>query len=181
MEIFIIKMLPVEQENDGHIHYTYSKNIFGNLLLASTEKGICYAAFDDDQSTAFLEMKHIFPKAVFLNQSNRIIENAQAVIADLPRNDNVVILHIKGTDFQIAVWEELLKIPFGKTTTYGEIAQRIHNPKASRAVGSAVGANPVSFIVPCHRVVQSTGKIGGYHWGVQRKKNILDWEKNYGK
>ena len=207
MEIFINRILPAEILL---IHYIYSKNIFGNFLLAATDKGICYAAFDDDQHTAFAELKNIFPNAVFLNQSNHFIENAQSVIAGLTRysqmqsviagltrnpqkertyqeiagqarNDGAFFLHIKGTDFQMEVWEELLKIPFGETTTYGAIAQKIHKPKASRAVGSAIGANPVSFFVPCHRVLQSTGKIGGYHWGVQRKKAILDWEKNYGK
>jgi len=179
MEVIIVKMSPAEQKNGGRnllIHYIYSKNIFGYLLLAATEKGICYAAFDNDQHTAFAELKDIFPKAAFLNQNHRLIENVLPAFEK--KQVQPIILHLKGTDFQIEVWEELLKIPFGETSTYGEIAQKLHKPKASRAVGSAVGANPVSFIVPCHRVIQSTGKIGGYHWGVQRKKDILDWEKD---
>ncbi|MDR0873910.1 MAG: methylated-DNA--[protein]-cysteine S-methyltransferase [Prevotellaceae bacterium] len=173
METIIIKMTLAESENLS-IHYMYNQSKFGNLLLAATEKGVCYAAFDSDQQTALAELKAIFPKAIFLNQSNDLIKNALLVFEK--KQAQPILLHIKGTVFQMEVWEELLKIPFGETTTYGEIARRLHNPKASRAVGSAVGANPVSFIIPCHRVLQSTGKIGGYHWGVERKIAILEWE-----
>ena len=179
METFIIKMLPAEYEHTLPIHYIYGKHIFGNLFLAATAKGICYAAFDDDRHTALSELQQIFPKATFLNQSDKLIDNALLFFNN--KQARPIFLHVKGTDFQVAVWEELLKIPFGETTTYGEIARRLHKPEASRATGSAVGANPVSFIIPCHRVVQSTGKTGGYHWGVARKKAILDWEQDYGK
>jgi AraC family transcriptional regulator of adaptative response/methylated-DNA-[protein]-cysteine methyltransferase len=83
---------------------------------------------------------------------------------------------LKGTDFQIKVWETLIKIPSGRLSTYGKIANQIENPKASRAVGSAIGDNPVAYLIPCHRVIQSTGTIGQYHWGSSRKAAIIGWE-----
>ena len=85
-------------------------------------------------------------------------------------------LHLKGTDFQLKVWETLLKIPMGKLTTYGTIATKIENPNASRAMGAAIGSNPVAFLIPCHRVIQSTGAFGGYMWGNTRKTAIIGWE-----
>ncbi len=85
-------------------------------------------------------------------------------------------MHLKGTDFQLKVWEALLKIPMGKLSTYGSIAKEIDNPKASRAVGTAIGDNPVAFLIPCHRVIQASGNIGGYMWGTTRKKAIIGWE-----
>ena len=85
-------------------------------------------------------------------------------------------LHLKGTDFQLKVWETLLKIPMGELSTYGDIAKKIQNPNASRAVGTAIGSNPVAFLIPCHRVIQSSGNFGGYMWGNTRKTAIIGWE-----
>jgi AraC family transcriptional regulator of adaptative response/methylated-DNA-[protein]-cysteine methyltransferase len=89
---------------------------------------------------------------------------------------NKIKLHLKGTAFQLKVWETLLKIPMGQLTTYGGIAKSIQQPNASRAVGTAVGDNPVAFLIPCHRVIQSSGIIGQYHWGSIRKKAMIGWE-----
>jgi AraC family transcriptional regulator, regulatory protein of adaptative response / methylated-DNA-[protein]-cysteine methyltransferase len=86
-------------------------------------------------------------------------------------------LHLKGTDFQLKVWESLLKIPLGKLSTYKDIAKQIGCPKASRAVGTAIGCNPVAYLIPCHRVIQSTGLFDGYHWGTIRKTAIIGWEQ----
>lgn len=85
-------------------------------------------------------------------------------------------LHVKATPFQLKVWEALLKIPCGQVSTYGQIADSIQHPKASRAVGTAVGDNPVAYLIPCHRVIRSTGILGGYHWGKERKTAMLGWE-----
>jgi AraC family transcriptional regulator of adaptative response/methylated-DNA-[protein]-cysteine methyltransferase len=87
-----------------------------------------------------------------------------------------VKLHLKGTDFQLKVWETLLKIPMGELATYGKIAEKIHKPRASRAVGTAIGNNPVAFLIPCHRIIQSSGHFGGYMWGNTRKTAIIGWE-----
>ena len=89
---------------------------------------------------------------------------------------NQIKLHLKGTDFQLKVWETVLKIPMGQLSTYGNIAQKLERPSASRAVGTAIGSNPVAFLIPCHRVIQSTGNLGGYMWGNNRKTSIIGWE-----
>ncbi|MNT75939.1 Methylated-DNA--protein-cysteine methyltransferase [compost metagenome] len=89
---------------------------------------------------------------------------------------NQVKLHLKGTEFQLKVWEALLKIPMGKLATYGNLAKQLQNPNASRAVGTAIGDNPVAFLIPCHRVIQSSGALGGYHWGLNRKTAMIGWE-----
>ena len=86
-------------------------------------------------------------------------------------------LHPKGTEFQLSVWKELLNIPLGGITSYGKIAQKLQKPNACRAVGSAVGDNPVSVLIPCHRVLRTDGGLGGYHWGLERKVKLLEWEK----
>ena len=90
-----------------------------------------------------------------------------------------IVLHLHGTDFQIQVWKALLEIPFGKTSTYSDIAIAIKNPQALRAVGTAIGRNPVAVIIPCHRVLRSDGGIGGYYWGIEKKKMLLEWEQSY--
>ena len=89
-----------------------------------------------------------------------------------------IVLHLYGTDFQIEVWKALLEIPFGKTSTYSDIAKAINNPRALRAVGTAIGRNPVAILVPCHRVLRSDGGIGGYYWGIEKKKILLEWESD---
>jgi AraC family transcriptional regulator of adaptative response/methylated-DNA-[protein]-cysteine methyltransferase len=91
---------------------------------------------------------------------------------------NTIKLHLKGTDFQLKVWESLLTIPMGKLSTYGNLADKIGHSKASRAVGTAIGSNPVAFLIPCHRVIQSSGNIGGYRWGSERKQLIVGWESS---
>ena len=89
---------------------------------------------------------------------------------------NQIKLHLIGTDFQLKVWQTLLKIPLGQLTTCGAIANKIENPNASRAIGTAIGSNPIAFLIPCHRVIQSTGIFGGYMWGNTRKTAIIGWE-----
>ena len=91
-------------------------------------------------------------------------------------SSNEIVLHLYGTDFQIKVWRALLEIPFGNTSTYSDIAKAINNPRALRAVGTAIGRNPVAILVPCHRVLRSDGGIGGYYWGIEKKKILLEWE-----
>lgn len=178
--IHIHEMTPQESEKGGanlRIHYHFYESPFGKTLIASTPKGICYLAFGDDEAAVLGELQQLFPKASYQCQKDELQQNALRHFTEkgwsqLPP----VPLHIKGTPFQLKIWEELLQIPFGKLSTYQELANRIDNPKASRAVGSAVGANPVSFLVPCHRVVRTSGALGGYHWGLPRKAAMLEWE-----
>ncbi|WP_268846143.1 bifunctional helix-turn-helix domain-containing protein/methylated-DNA--[protein]-cysteine S-methyltransferase [Flavobacterium aestivum] len=172
-------MTPAEYKNGGQyltINYSYAESPFGNIIVASTAKGICYMAFVDDESTAFSTMQNHFPNATFRQLLDSIQQNALYIFThDWTKLDQIK-LHLKGTDFQLKVWETLLKIPMGQLTTYGAIANKIENPNASRAVGTAIGSNPVAFLIPCHRVIQSTGMFGGYMWGTTRKTAIIGWE-----
>lgn len=172
-------MTPGEYKNGGEnlkINYSYSDTIFGKILVASTEKGICYIAFADDEAQTFQEFIRAYPKASLSNNSDSIQTNALGIFSNDWSQLNEIKLHLKGTDFQVKVWEALLKVPQGKLITYGKMAEKIGNPNASRAVGSAVGDNPVAFLIPCHRVIQSGGNFGQYHWGSTRKTAMIGWE-----
>ncbi|PKV50020.1 AraC family transcriptional regulator of adaptative response/methylated-DNA-[protein]-cysteine methyltransferase [Aquimarina sp. MAR_2010_214] len=171
-------MTPGEYKNGGqnlNISYSYAESPFGKILVASTSKGICHMAFADDEY-AFTTLQKRFPKAKFTQIVDRSQQNALFIFTKDWKKLNQIKLHLKGTDFQLKVWETLLKIPKGGLTTYGTIANHIHKPKASRAVGTAIGSNPVAFLIPCHRVIQSTGDLGQYHWGSTRKTAIIGWE-----
>lgn len=158
------------------INYSFAESLFGKILVASTHIGVCYLVFYNDKQMAFSELEKRFPKAVFIQQMDKIQENALQIFTQDWGNIQRIKLHLKGTDFQFKVWETLLKIPMGGLTTYGNIAANINQPKAARAVGTAIGSNPVAYIIPCHRVVQSSGVFGGYMWGTTRKAAIIGWE-----
>lgn len=172
-------MTPGEFKNGGEhlsIHYSYAESPFGNIIVASTQKGICYMSFENDPEKAFSDLQLQFPRASFLQMTDLVQQNALQIFTKDWRELKQVKLHLKGTDFQLKVWETLLKIPMGQLSTYGSIAEAIRNPKASRAVGTAIGSNPVAFLIPCHRVIQGSGALGGYMWGHTRKKAIIGWE-----
>ena len=172
-------MTPGEFKNGGEnlsINYSYAESPFGNIIVASTPKGICYMAFAENEETATAYLKAHFPNADFKQKLNLIQQNALYIFTHDWDKLNQIKLHLKGTDFQLKVWETLLKIPMGNLSTYGQIAGEIQNPKASRAVGTAIGSNPVAFLIPCHRVIQSSGHFGGYMWGTTRKTAIIGWE-----
>ncbi len=177
--ISIEGMTPGEYKNGGeqlHINYSYAESPFGNIIVASTAKGICHLAFADDEKLALEELKRIFPKASFRQVVDTIQQNALFIFTQDWKNLAAIKLHLKGTAFQLKVWETLLKIPLGGLSTYSSIAAAAGNEKASRAVGTAVGDNPVAFLIPCHRVIKSSGSIGQYHWGSNRKTAIIGWE-----
>lgn len=172
-------MTPGEYKNKGEnlvINYSFAESSFGRILIASTHKGICYMDFVSDEEDAFLALKKRFPKAGFNQKMDGFQQNALQIYTQDWNKIDKIKLHLKGTVFQLKVWETLLKIPSGNLTTYSAIANAINNPKASRAVGTAIGRNPVAFLIPCHRVIQSTGIIGGYKWGTTRKTAIIGWE-----
>jgi len=172
-------MTPAEYKNGGKqltINFSYAESPFGNLIIASTPKGICYMAFEENETKALNDLKEKFPNATYLQKLDTLQQNALFIFQnDWTQLPNIK-LHLKGTDFQLKVWESLLKIPLGKLSTYGSIAEQIGNTNASRAVGTAIGTNPVAYLIPCHRVIQSTGQIGGYMWGPTRKTAIIGWE-----
>ncbi|MBK1897662.1 bifunctional helix-turn-helix domain-containing protein/methylated-DNA--[protein]-cysteine S-methyltransferase [Chryseobacterium paridis] len=172
-------MSPAEYKNGGKslaINYSFSESPFGNIIVASTEKGICHLAFENDKETALGNLKIQFPNASFFERQDELQKNALSIFDKDWNSLNTIKLHLKGTDFQLKVWESLLTIPLGKLSTYGNLAQKIGNAKASRAVGTAIGSNPVAFLIPCHRVIQSSGNMGGYRWGSERKQLIIGWE-----
>ena len=177
--ISIEGMTPGEYKNGGeqlHINYSFAESPFGNIIVASTTKGICHLAFADDEKDALQQLQSQFPKAAFRQVVDTIQQNALFIFTQDWKNLSKIKLHLKGTPFQIKVWEALLKIPMGDVSTYSGIADHLNNPKASRAVGSAIGDNPVAFLIPCHRVIRSTGEFGQYHWGSIRKTAMIGWE-----
>ncbi|QNN43132.1 methylated-DNA--[protein]-cysteine S-methyltransferase [Pedobacter roseus] len=172
-------MTPGEYKNGGenlHINYSFAESPFGNIIVASTPKGICHIAFYDDEKLAFNNLQRQFPAAKYQLILDKEQQNALYIFNHDWSKLHQIKLHLKGTDFQLKVWEALLKIPMGKLSTYGSIAKQLQNPNASRAVGTAIGDNPVAFLIPCHRVIQTSGALGGYHWGVNRKTAIIGWE-----
>ncbi len=172
-------MTPGEFKNGGAsltINYSLAESPFGNIIVASTQKGICHMAFYNAKSEALSKLNERFPNAFYNQVVDTIQQNALFIFQkDWSKLDQIK-LHLNGTPFQLKVWETLLKIPMGNLTTYGAIAKAIDRPKASRAIGTAIGNNPVAFLIPCHRVIQSTGTIGGYMWGSTRKSAIIGWE-----
>lgn len=172
-------MTPAEYKNGGQnleIHYSFAESPFGNIIVASTSKGICYMAFHNDESKALEELRVKFPNATYSGKVDQHQQNALLIFKNDWSQLQNIKLHLKGTGFQIKVWETLLKIPMGKLSSYQAIAEKIEKPKATRAVGSAIGSNPVAYLIPCHRVIQSGGSLSGYMWGTTRKTAIIGWE-----
>lgn len=172
-------MTPGEYKNGGEnltINYSFAETPFGSILVASTAKGICHIAFTEDAEEALENLKTKFPNAIYQQFADAVQQHALHIFTHDWDRVSEIKLHLKGTDFQLKVWETLLKIPTAQLTTYGTIAKEIGMPSASRAVGTAIGANPVAFIIPCHRIIQATGSLGQYHWGTTRKTAIIGWE-----
>ncbi|MCG6195046.1 methylated-DNA--[protein]-cysteine S-methyltransferase [Leptospira sp. FAT2] len=173
-------MTPGEFKNGGEklqIRYSFQKSSFGNYVVASTEKGICNLYFYDiPKSEIVFELKEQWKQADLTEQTD---ENQDRVVRFFDQTlleKEKIRLHLKGTDFQIKVWEALLKIPEGKLVSYAEVAESIGQESASRAVGTAIGKNPIGYLIPCHRVIKSTGGIGEYRWGAERKMAMIGWE-----
>lgn len=172
-------MTPAEYKNGGRnisINYSFADSPFGNLIVASTTVGICYISFYKNAKQAFDHLQKTYPNALFTKRKDTVQQNALAIFQKDWNNMSEIKLHLKGTEFQLKVWESLLKIPMGSLATYGKIANQLAHPNASRAVGTAIGNNPVAFLIPCHRVIQATGNLGAYMWGNTRKKAIIGWE-----
>lgn len=172
-------MTPGEYKLGGQslsINYSFAESPFGNILVASTPKGVCHISFADNEEEALAILKNMFPNATYKQMVDLLQQNVLYIFTHDWSKLNEVKLHLKGTDFQLKVWETLLKIPMGRLATYGDIAKRIDHPNASRAVGSAIGDNPVAYLIPCHRVIRSTGVFGQYMWGADRKAAMIGWE-----
>jgi AraC family transcriptional regulator of adaptative response/methylated-DNA-[protein]-cysteine methyltransferase len=175
-------MSPGEWKSGGDglaIHYGLHPSPFGTALVMATARGLAGLAFADagTEKAALADMKGRWPKASFAEDGGRTAPLARRIFdPKLWRADRPLRVVLIGTDWEVRVWDTLLKIPMGRVTTYSDIARKIGADKAARAVGAAVGKNPVSFVVPCHRVIGRAGNLTGYHWGLTRKRAMLGWE-----
>ena len=171
-------MSPGDYANGGEgllIRRGWFESPFGPALVMGTNRGICGIAFaaETGTETAMADLISRWPKATFVEDPETLLPWAQAAFG---ASDETVPIFMIGAPFQIKVWEALLAIPSGHVATYSDIAVRLGNPKAVRAVGTAVGRNPVSWLIPCHRAIRKTGGLGGYHWGLHVKRAMLAWE-----
>jgi AraC family transcriptional regulator of adaptative response/methylated-DNA-[protein]-cysteine methyltransferase len=175
-------MSPGEWKSGGEglaIRFGFHPSPFGRALIMATERGLAGVAFADagEEKAALADMKKRWPKASYVEDVARTATLARRVFdpkqwrADCPLR--VVLI---GTDWEVRVWETLLKVPMGRATTYSNIAEKVNAPRAARAVGATVGKNPLAFVVPCHRVIGKAGDLTGYHWGLTRKRAMLGWE-----
>jgi AraC family transcriptional regulator of adaptative response/methylated-DNA-[protein]-cysteine methyltransferase len=172
-------MTPGEFKNGGeglNINYCFAESPFGKLIVASTPKGICHLFFVADEQQALQHLITRFPNASYHHITDKLQQDALFIFQKDWRRLDEIKLHLSGTPFQLKVWESLLKVPLGSLVTYGDIAKNIASPNSARAVGTAIGSNPIAFLIPCHRVIQSTGYFGGYMWGETRKSAIIGWE-----
>ncbi|KAF0231698.1 MAG: AraC family transcriptional [Beijerinckiaceae bacterium] len=161
------------------ISYDFLPSQFGLALPMVNERGLCGLAFTDEggEAEAFEDMRRRWPNAEYRRDPAAVAPFAGRIFNTQRWQPNQPLkVFLIGTDFEVRVWETLLSIPLGKATTYSTIAQKIDKPKAARAVGAAVGRNPISFVVPCHRVLGKSGALTGYHWGITRKRAMLGWE-----
>jgi AraC family transcriptional regulator of adaptative response/methylated-DNA-[protein]-cysteine methyltransferase len=161
------------------IDFGFAETLFGEALIGETKRGICHLTFLNGESrTAARErLAREWPKAKLNRNDCRVAELSATIFSDgRSTSQRSLRTFVRGTPFQIRVWRALLRIPSGALTTYGRLAEAIGQAKAARAIGSAVGANPISFIIPCHRVIRETGALGNYGGGRIRKQVMLGWE-----
>lgn len=161
------------------LSYGFHPSPFGESLIVTTHRGLAGLGFVDggDRASALADMQRRWPLATLTEHPERTAIYAERAFDNHQwQPDNPLRVVLIGSDFEVQVWESLLKIPLGQATTYSTLAQHIGKPKAARAVGAAVGRNPVSFVVPCHRVLGRSGALTGYHWGIPRKQAMLGWE-----
>ena len=164
------------------ISYGFHDSPFGDALVMATERGVAGLAFVDEEkgqtrADALADMTRRWPRATYVEAPWKTATHARQIFEpEAWKREQPVRLVLIGSDFDVRVWETLLKIPMGRAVSYADIARHLGQPNASRAVGSAVGRNPISFVVPCHRVLRGDGNLGGYHWGLTRKRALIGWE-----
>jgi AraC family transcriptional regulator of adaptative response/methylated-DNA-[protein]-cysteine methyltransferase len=175
-------MSPGEWKTGGAgmvLRYGFHPSPFGTAIVIGSERGLAGLAFADagEEQPAFLDMKRRWPRATFVEDFLGTAPLARRIFdKTLWSAEQPLRVVLIGTDFEVRVWETLLKIPMGRAVSYSDIACNIESPKASRAVGAAVGKNPISFVVPCHRALGKSGALTGYHWGITRKQAMIGWE-----
>ena len=172
---------PGEYKSGGQgisIQYATAPSPFGEIFIAATPRGICKLSFigQDDINADIADLKRRWPNAELRQNPLDTVEIIDSIFLTTDAITRPLSLHVSGTNFQINVWRALMQIPAGTLNSYSQIAEAVGRPKAARAVGSAIGSNPIAFFIPCHRVLQQSGNIGGYHWGVTRKHAMHAWE-----
>jgi AraC family transcriptional regulator, regulatory protein of adaptative response / methylated-DNA-[protein]-cysteine methyltransferase len=178
-------MSPGEWKSGGQgltIRYGFHPSPFGTALVMASERGLAGLAFADagEEKAALADMRQRWPNASYVEDSAGTAALARRIFDPKRwRAEEPLRVVLIGTDWEVRVWETLLRIPMGRLTSYSSIASKLCAPKAARAVGAAVGKNPISFVVPCHRVVGSSGALTGYHWGITRKHAMLGWEAGH--
>ena len=177
---------PGEMKSGGaglEIDFGFTKTPFGDALIGETKRGVCHLSFVDKDGRAAARdlLASQWPNATLRRNDARIATVASKIFNRNPveRSKRTLRAFVRGTEFQLRVWRALLQVPAGSITTYGRLAEAIGQSQAARAVGSAVGANPVAFIIPCHRVIRETGALGHYHWDPIRKRAIVGWELSF--
>jgi len=175
---------PGEMKNGGAgiaIDYGFAKTPFGEALIAETKRGVCHLSFvDQGRNAAHEVLKSQWPNAKVRRNDAGIAQLADKIFNDRGETSNRRLrAFVRGTEFQLRVWRALLQVQAGSLTTYGRLAEAVGQMRAARAVGSAVGANPIAFIIPCHRVIRETGALGHYHWDPVRKRAIIGWELSF--
>lgn len=163
------------------IYYNWIHTPLAKMLVASVPEGICFLGCGEDKDIIFNDLQKRFPFADFKKGNMPAHQNVRKFFMKDWRTLDKISLCVRGTAFQADVWKALLHIPFGKVSTYGDIARKISRPRSARAVGTAVSQNPVAFVIPCHRVICSTGKLGGFYWGIDYKLKFLNFESGVGK
>jgi AraC family transcriptional regulator of adaptative response/methylated-DNA-[protein]-cysteine methyltransferase len=175
-------MSPGEWKSGGEgltVHFGFHPSPFGKALIMATDRGLAGLAFADagEEQAALADMKRRWLKADYVENTARTAPIAQRVFDSRQwRQEQPLRVVLIGTDWEVRVWEALLRVPMGRLTTYSGLAGKVSTPAAARAVGAAVGRNPLAFVVPCHRVIGKAGELTGYHWGLTRKRAMLGWE-----
>jgi AraC family transcriptional regulator of adaptative response/methylated-DNA-[protein]-cysteine methyltransferase len=153
--------------------FGFSSTPFGECCIAFSNNGICALTFPENRPSALRDLENRFPQVNFKHDD----EKARRLTEHIFNSKKNVVLNPIGTDFQLSVWHALQQIPVGTTLSYAQVAENIGRPKAVRAVGTAIGANPIAFLIPCHRVIRTDGGLGGFRWGLECKKKMLEWEQ----
>ncbi len=153
--------------------FGFSDSPFGECCIAFSNDGIIALTFPENHESAYHDLDNRFPETDFKQNDVK----AARLVRQIFEKGEKPALNPIGTEFQLSIWQALQRIPKGKTTTYAQIAEAIGRPKAVRAVGTAIGANPIAYLIPCHRVIRTDGSLGGFRWGLECKKAMLEWEK----
>ncbi|MCL2245598.1 MAG: methylated-DNA--[protein]-cysteine S-methyltransferase [Lentimicrobiaceae bacterium] len=174
-----VRIKPASKTDFGKkstVSYSFFSSPFGKIAVASVPQGVCYVGYARSLEIVLQELHHRFPDVTLRQHTNKQHEHVKKLFSGNWERGKKLLVCAKGTVFQLKVWEALLQIPTGTLSTYSKIAMTVGSPKAQRATGSAVGWNPILYLIPCHRVIAQNGKMGGFYWGIEKKIELLNAE-----